>query len=328
MGMEIPSLKIVDKIKIEKGPHYLLLNPEEKQIIVSCLNGNCIQIIDENEAKVIKSAFIPKPYRIILDCTSKKMYAMTNTKNEGTATISIIDTDSGKILSTTANELDFFDVNLDTKSSFVFLSLIYHKIISVINSKTSQEYAQIALAGEPYSIGIDPKSRRIFSSLNNNTIIEIDNNTHQIFNKFDVEEPGEILINPQHDILYLLHRELFEVNDFQSNEYDRLYAIDLNSKQTIKRLPEKKRSWLDKTYREKGKGHNSICVNGEGNTVFFSDEKKNEILILDKNLNLLNKIKMPKFSKPHLTYNSNLKRLYLSSAGKLSNSLYILQYEP
>jgi hypothetical protein len=147
----------------------------------------------------------------------------------------------------------------------------------------------------------------------------------EILEEFEIPEQGEFYIHPRFNRLYVVHREFFEYNEYTTYEYDRLYCIDLESKQMIKQIPEKKRSWLDKAFREKNRGHDNLSFDPNQDRIYFTDAKKNKIIVMDHNLEILEENKVSKFSNPSIGLNSETNQLFITSEGVMKNQLHVVE---
>ena len=330
-------MKEKEKISIEKGPHFLAIDSHTNNIYVANSKSNCILVIDDS-SKIIKRIEIIRPGKLVINSSNKKLFAITdlNWKMHGTMVdkmkemrdgdlISIIDTESNEIVGV-IDEGDYsdFDINLST-NHFVSTNTDV-STLSIVDLSTNKEIKQIEIGLKASSVAINYLTNKIYVGYEDSPLVRvIDGNTLDILEEFEIPEQGEFYINSKFNMLYVLHREFFEYNEFTTYEYDRLYGIDLQSKKMIKQIPEKKRSLLDKTFREKNRGHNSLTLDPNQDKVYFTDAKKNKVIVLDHNLQILEENKVSKFSNPAIAFNPSTNLLFITSEGIMKNHLHVVE---
>lgn len=330
-------MKILEKIKIEKGPHYVVANPNLNKIYISNHKSNIISVVDGSKNSIIKNIQVENPGKLILNSNTNEIFVISDqkwqtlgildrSKKTGIAhKLSIIDSTTDSIKRNWTEDNGFVDFGINEKTNQIYASHPFEGSVSIIDITSGNESGRIQLGNKPTYVVVNSGNSQVFvGDGEDKKIFEIDGTNNSIKQEFEVPETGELYLNPQREVLYILHREFFEYNEWTTNEYDRLYAIDLKTKNLLKLIPEKKRSWLDKAFREKDKGRNNIAFDSSTDQVFFSNEKKNEIWIMKEDLNRLDQIKISKFSNPSLAYNPISKKMYLTSTGLMGNSLLVL----
>ena len=271
-------MEIIEKIQIEKGPHFVTVNPKTDSVYVSNYKSNSILIIDDSTKNDLKRIEVSRPGKLVVNQNTNTLYAITDlklsthgildrAKESSQGKVSIIDLSSNKIVSTSDEELGFYDIDVNPSANLIYATLLAEQIITTIDGSTNKEKNQMKVDSPPSSLAVNHLTNKVYVSLQNNRILEFDGLSNNILEQFEVPESGELYLNHQTNMLYLLHREFFEYNEYTTHEYDRLYAIDTNTKNVVKQIPEKKRSWLDKAFREKAKGHNNLAINPNSNRV-------------------------------------------------------------
>ena len=233
----------IEKIKIEKGPHYTLVNPKTNLVYVSNNKSNVISVIDGTS--IIESISIEKPRQIAVNPEQNKIYVIsgyaTGKYHDEGGQITIIDGATNKII----DSIDVFEgisgIAVNSVTNQIFGSLSNLKTIFVIDGSTNKITDKIELikdesanekkgffkkltsgeakadsqAGKVYNnIEVNSNTNQVYvANPLTNQIFVIDVASKTIKDKLEVPMPFDVHFNPKNGLLYIIEREFFEYNE-------------------------------------------------------------------------------------------------------------------
>ncbi|MGD2107432.1 MAG: hypothetical protein PVH93_07480 [Nitrosopumilaceae archaeon] len=143
-------MKEKEKISIEKGPHFLAVNPIKNTIYISNSKSNCILSIDCSSGNT-KRIEITQPGKLVIDMKNQKLFAITDLRwnTHGTMIdkmkemrdgdlISIIDMESDEIVGV-IDDSDYSDFAINPETNQLISTNVYQSTISILNLSTYQE---------------------------------------------------------------------------------------------------------------------------------------------------------------------------------------------
>jgi len=276
-----------DKIKIEKGEHFLAVNPETNTVYVSNNKSDSILVIDGSSNKVVNRIEIERPRKLIINSNSKRLYAISGKagilKGDVGKQISAIDISSNKIINTIGKSMKFLDMTINPKTNLLYTISKGFPEMRIFDGSSNTLVGSIKLKGEPSAIGIDADKNKIYVGKNVNpfqkpSVYCIDGDSKKLEKSttgtryFDIGGGillNEIHVNPKSNMIYLLGYKIS-----QRGETPFLWLINENTNKIEK-------TNFDYSMEDR------MTLDQSRNRIYFSNTKKRKILILDKNLKSL-----------------------------------------
>ncbi len=205
-------------------------------------------------------------------------------------------------LSENANNVDRITTGqspcgMAVSDNILYVSNYKASSLSVIDESVSKVISNITVPGVPCALAIDPKMNAVYViNEGGHEIYSIDQATHAVVGKFNVDLPYEMVVIPDTDTLYVT-----------SDAIDKVYAIDLTTNQTVASfdIPDPC----------------GITANPEGNIVYVSSESTGQVHKIDA---LTNKLidSVPVGQGPRgMAFNPETNTLFVANTGSDSVSV-------
>jgi len=278
-------LSDIDKIKIEKGDHFLAVNPETNTVYVSNNKSDSILVIDGSSNKVVNRIEIERPRKLIINSNSKRLYAISGKagilKGDVGKQISVIDTSSNKIIKSFEKNKRLLDMAINPKTNLLYAISKGYSSVSIFDCSSNTFVGKIILKNVPSVIAVDADKNKIYVGRDANPfekpyVYVFDGDSKKLektttgkrnFNISGAISFVEIHVNPKSNMIYLL----VVMSSSMENEKPFLWLIKENTNK------------IEKTNFNYSM-EDCMELDPSRNRIYFSNTKKRKILILDKNL--------------------------------------------
>jgi len=276
-----------DKIKIEKGIHFLAVNPETNTVYVSNNKSDSILVIDGSSNKVVNRIEIERPRKLVINSNSKRLYAISGKagilKGAVGKQISVIDTSSNKIINTIGKNEKFLDMAINIKTNLLYVISKGYTDVVIFDGSSNTLVGSIKLKSELSAISaiaVDADKNKIYAGKNLDpfqkpSVYVIDGDTKKLEKTitgkrfFDISGSiflDEIHVNSKSNMIYLFGHKISA-----SNTTPFLWLTNENTNKI-------ETTNFDYSLED------GMTLNPSRNRIYFSNTKKRKILILDKNL--------------------------------------------
>jgi YVTN family beta-propeller protein len=304
--------KRVDVIKIEKGPHFMSINPVTNRIYLSNCMSDAILVIDCLTNTVIDTIKVPKPTNLIVNPKTNKLYVISNVRFESGYALGIIDLEFNKQTSVVCgfDKPKALTVNPNTNVIYVVNS----DSILAIDGFTNNLVETISVKN-PDDITIDHKTNKLYlvkKEVNHHhNIVVINGSTRYII--AGIDEPGvsEVYINPALGWLYVLNRT-YDGNEGGAFEWDSLYLISCQNGNIVKCLRLKE-------------GMHNVAIDYSTNKLFLVNSKDKTFYTLSEDLERVVETMELEKHLSKIILNPSTNNVYIIKEYGSSNSLYITE---
>ncbi|MDF2736281.1 MAG: repeat-containing protein [Nitrososphaeraceae archaeon] len=185
----------INNISVIQGGNLMhILNPFNKQITIN-------QGVFDNKIKSISLNY--SPFSLGLDSVHSKLY-VTSPNN-----ISVIDTNTNKILETIKVKFTPYEIFVDMQSNKVYVPDSAGNTVSVIDGTNYKVLKTITVGKNPNSIAFNPNDNKVYvANKGDNTVSVIDgrNNNDIVVAIFEVgNNPTSVNINEGQNIFYVVN---------------------------------------------------------------------------------------------------------------------------
>ena len=306
-------MRLIKKIRIDKGDHFVTVNPDTNTIYVSNRKGNVIMIIDGLTNQIVDKIKINLPHQIIINEKSGLLFVET-----GTPKLILVDPKEKRIICSIPGSGT--DLDIDSQTNEVYCCQRISNAIFVLDGTNLEIKKKIEVKKNPVAISFDPLTKFLFVANNDSdscSVINVKEKTK--FLNIKIPYSSKIIVNPNSRLLYCLQQEYNpgEVSDYFLST---LYSYDLKSLKKIGEFP--KRDSLGKFWGTK-KGHANFTINNLKNLVYYVYADK--LFKLDQNLIKRTDLNLPRGSYQSIAINPVTDRIYLTRSGLLKNWLYVIE---
>lgn len=321
-------MKIIDKIPLEKGEHFLVLDEHSNKLYVSNNKSDLIQVIDCSNLKEICRISIERPRQLAVNPSKNSILVICGDAGfwlrDNGAKISFIDEPTLGIMNSIGKKEGFGDIIVNPETSTVYATQPKSKKIWVIDGHTMNVLEKIQTKASYHVIASDWHNNRIFLGGNVGRIgekpaftqINCANNTlTQIAKKFVFgrHRPKELYHSSHFNLLFCLIDESANSDNDTNKTYIR--QIDLNTDSFGSESM--KFSMLDR-----------MGFDDKNDRIYYTDSNKGEIQVLDLGLNQIGLFryaeKKRKRGKTKVCVNPQSNHVYISEEG--SGLLYVMNY--
>lgn len=203
--IDIASRKVVSRLDFGKGvrPHCPIFEPTKHLLYVTTELDQTVSIIDPKTLKIVGTVPTgqPESHMLIITRDGKRGY----TSNVGTGTVSVLDLDARKLVTTIPVAKRAQRLALSPDESKLYTADQTSPRIAVIETKTNTVASWIALPAIGFSTSPTRDGRWLIVTMPaENKVVVVDLKTNTVAHTIDVPKaPQEILIRPDGQIAYV-----------------------------------------------------------------------------------------------------------------------------
>ena len=274
-----------NKIKIEKGDHFLAINPETNTVYVSNNKSNSILVIDGSSNKVVDRIEIQRPRKLVINSNSQRLCAISGKAgflNGGdTKQISVIDICSNKIIKTIVENDDFLDIEVNPKTNLLYAIRIGSVEVDIFDSSSISFVGNIGAGRYLSCLSVDLYKNKIYlgkyaDGYRKLSVDVIDGDSKTLEQTFTGSRNygsggttiDEIYINSKSNAAYLVGHSYSDRGEHQSPFLSRL---------------NERTNQIEKS-NLKFSNEDGVAFDQSRNRIYSSNTKKRKVLIFDENL--------------------------------------------
>jgi YVTN family beta-propeller protein len=203
--IDIASRKIVGQIDFGHGvrPHCAVFGPKDGLLYVTTEIDNAISVIDPHSLKIVGSIPTgqPQSHMLALSADGKRGY----TTNVGSGTISVLDMENRKVITTIPIAGEIQRISLSTDGKLAFTSDQGKPQIAVIETSSNKVKAWIPLPGLGYGTAPTPDGHWLVVAMRTaNKVAVVDLSAMKVAHVIDVPAaPQEVLVRPDGQVAYV-----------------------------------------------------------------------------------------------------------------------------
>ncbi len=275
--------------------------PQLKSLMVYVTQerSNNVVVINRNSDQIVSTIEVGrKPHGIAIQSSINRVYVT----NSGDDTISLIDTQTNRVIDTVYTRLGAQpeDIAVSSDGQVIVVCYFGSNQVSIRDATSMRELSVLTVDRGPMKVTIEPRGRKAFvSNYYSNTITVIDTSLLRVIGVIPVEsKPIALAFNSRGDRLYV-------VNSGSSN----ISIIDPSGQTVIGKI-------------NVGTGGYGILSDSFGDRLFLTRSTVNQLLFINAPVNTITKILLTEKEPTNMEIDPDGKKIYMINQG--SNSVSII----
>jgi YVTN family beta-propeller protein len=203
--IDLASRAVVDSVDFGRGvrPHCAVIGPKDGLLYVTTELDNSVTVIDPHSLKIVGAVPTGQPESHMLAITRDGRRGYTS--NVGNGTVSVLDLDARKLLTTIPVTAKAQRITLSVDDHLAFTSDQGQSRLAVIDTAANQVKTWVPLPGIGYGAAATPDGRWLLVTLINvNKVGVVDLASLKVARTLDVPRaPQEILVRPDGAVAYV-----------------------------------------------------------------------------------------------------------------------------